>query len=133
MSSPRRFTRAAAALAILLGAAQAAAQPAPGITEADLRRHVDILASDRFEGRKPGTEGERLTTDYIIRELAARGVQPGAGNGQWLQPVRLVERGAARHQLRFTRRGRTVAVPADAVVLTGRDPRAKVSGAPSNQ
>jgi hypothetical protein len=130
MSSPRRFTRFLASLAALAGAGEALAQSAPPITEADLRRHVEMLASDRFEGRAPGSAGERLTTDYIVRELSARGVQPGAGQGQWLQPVRLVERGTARHVLRFTRRGRAVAVPTDAVVLTARDPHAKVRGAP---
>jgi hypothetical protein len=44
--------------------------------------------------------------------------------------VRLVERGGARHQLRFTRNGKAVAVAADAVVLTGREPRTTLSNAP---
>jgi len=126
MSSPRRFTRLLLALLALGGGSPAAAQP---ITEQDLRRHVEVLASDAFEGRKPGTSGERLTTDYIVRELAARGVEPAAGQGQWLQPVRLVERGAARHQLRFIRQARTIPVPAEAVVLTGRDASARIDDA----
>ena len=37
---------------------------AKGVTEADLRGHVEILASDAFEGRKPGTEGEAKTVIY---------------------------------------------------------------------
>jgi hypothetical protein len=130
MLSPRRFTYLLTAIVALAGTAPALAQTAAPITEADLRRHVEVLASDAFEGRKPGTAGEQLTTDYIVKELTARGVQPGAGQGQWLQPVRLVERGAARHELRFTRGGRALAVPPDAVVLTGRDAQARIKGAP---
>lgn len=130
MSFPRRLLRSVAALLALSAGLPAAAQSPPPITEPDLRRHVEVLASDRFQGRKPGTASEQLTTDYIVRELAERGVQPGAGQGRWLQPVRLVERGAARHQLRFTRERRTIQMPADAVVLTGRDQSAEISGAP---
>jgi hypothetical protein len=86
MLSRRRFTCLLTVLAALAGAGSAAAQADAPITEADLRRHVDILASDRFEGRKPGTAGEQLTTDYIVRELTARGVQPGQGRGSGSSP-----------------------------------------------
>jgi hypothetical protein len=129
MLSPRRFTPLLAALLVLAAGGQAAAQASGRIIEADLRRHVEVLASDRFEGREPGTGGERLTIDYIVRELTARGVQPGAGQGGWLQPVRLVRRGVARHRLRWTRAGRAVGVPDDAVVLTGRDASARIRDA----
>lgn len=108
----------------------ACAQAERPISEADLRAHVEILASDRFEGRKPGTPGETLTTDYIVRELTARGVEPGAADGAWLQPVRLVERGAARHAINVRRGDRQVELPADGFVLTGRDADASIAGAP---
>jgi hypothetical protein len=125
----RRFTLFLLALAGL-AAGPAAAQGQAPITEADLRRHVDVLASDRFEGRKPGTAGERLTTDYIVRELSARGVEPAAPGGGWLQAVPLVERGAATHQVAVTRNGRPVALPADAIVLTGNQTDVRVEDAP---
>lgn len=35
------------------------------VTEAELRGHIAVLASDRFQGRKPGTPAAALTTDYI--------------------------------------------------------------------
>jgi hypothetical protein len=98
------------------------------ITQADLRRHVETLAGDGFQGREPGTEGERLTTDYIVRELSARGVAPGATRGGWLQPVALVERGEARHRVRWIRQARPIAVP-DGLVLTGRDPSVRIDDA----
>jgi hypothetical protein len=115
---------------VAAGAVPAAAQGTAPITEADLRRHVEVLASDRFEGRRPGTEGERLTTDYIVRELVARGVEPAAANGAWLQPVHLVERGLARHRIVWSRNGRRIGVPAEAVVLTSREGRARIADAP---
>ena len=53
-----------------------------------------VLASDQFEGRAPGTEGERLTIDYIERAYAAAGLEPGVTlpNGQrsWVQETPLV-------------------------------------------
>ena len=33
-----------------------------------LLAHVNVLASDEFEGRAPGTEGERLTIEYLNAE-----------------------------------------------------------------
>ena len=73
-----------------------------------------MLASDDFEGRAPGTEGERRTIAYIVEQFRARGLEPAGENGTWLQPVGLVERrpGTADAQLdrprgrRRARRGR---------------------------
>jgi aminopeptidase YwaD len=31
----------------------------------NLRTHVEFLASDRLEGRRTGTEGEKLAAEYI--------------------------------------------------------------------
>ncbi|MGE0046450.1 MAG: PA domain-containing protein, partial [Hyphomonadaceae bacterium] len=56
--------------------------------------HTRVLASDEFEGRRPGTEGERLTVDYLERAFAAAGLQPGVvaadGTRSWRQEVPLV-------------------------------------------
>ena len=53
----------AAAPALLLGSFPLAAQQLPPIAAADMLRHIEVLASDRFEGRAPASAGERLTTD----------------------------------------------------------------------
>ena len=58
----------------------------PEITAEDLAAHVKTLASDEFEGRKPGTIGERLTTAYIKDTFERIGLQPG-NNGSWFQTV----------------------------------------------
>jgi Zn-dependent M28 family amino/carboxypeptidase len=62
----------------------------PPLSPAALAQHIQILSSDAFEGREPASPGEKLTTDYITQQFAAAGLQPG-WNGQWLQPVPLVE------------------------------------------
>lgn len=52
--------------------------------------HVQVLASDDFEGRAPGTRGEQLTRDYIAREFERAGLEPGNANGTYFQGVPLV-------------------------------------------
>ncbi len=65
----------------------AAAVPATQaeFTPADLRAHVEILASDAFEGRLTGTEGERLATQYVADVFQGLGLQPYGDEG-WFEP-----------------------------------------------
>jgi Zn-dependent M28 family amino/carboxypeptidase len=58
-----------------------------GITAAGLLRHIKILASDEFEGRAPGTQGEQLTVDYLIAQFKRTGLHPGNSNGTFFQDV----------------------------------------------
>lgn len=62
----------------------------PEITEAELRRHVEVLASDAFSGRLPGTEGEEQTVRYLQRAFQRAGLEPGNSNGRYVQDVPLV-------------------------------------------
>lgn len=59
------------------------------ITAEDFAAHVKVLASDEFEGRAPGGEGERNTVDYLTAEFRAAGLQPANGDS-YLQGVPLV-------------------------------------------
>jgi len=68
--------------------AQAAAAAA-AIDAADFAEHVKVLASDEFQGRAPGGEGERNTVDYLTAEFRAAGMQPANGDS-YLQGVPLV-------------------------------------------
>lgn len=54
-----------------------------------LREHVAVLASDEFEGRKPGTPGEEKTLAWLVERFRELGLAPVAG-GSYLQPVRLL-------------------------------------------
>jgi Zn-dependent M28 family amino/carboxypeptidase len=78
-------------LALTLGLAAVAAQAAaPPFSEAQYRRHVEVLSSDAFEGRAPGTEGEKKTLAYIEQQFRAAGLT-GAIDGSFLQPVPVAE------------------------------------------
>ena len=85
----------------LLLAALVAAAPVAACNRADSRidpqrlsRHIEVLASDAFEGRGPGTAGETKTVDYIVGQMQAIGLQPGGavqadGRRGWTQDVPL--------------------------------------------
>src|SRR3954469_7242732 len=48
------------------------------------------LASDDFQGRAPGTEGETRTVAWLTTQFRALGLEPGGENGGWTQMVPLV-------------------------------------------
>jgi Zn-dependent M28 family amino/carboxypeptidase len=60
------------------------------ITDGSLRQHIQILASDEFEGRAPSSRGEELTIQYLTEQFGALGLEPGGENGTWVQDVPLV-------------------------------------------
>lgn len=55
-----------------------------------IARHIETLASDDFLGRKPFTEGETKTLEYLESQFAAYGLEPGNGLS-YFQEVPLVE------------------------------------------
>jgi Zn-dependent M28 family amino/carboxypeptidase len=77
-------------VAALLTACMAADADAPVFPEASYRKHIEVLSSDAFEGRAPGTEGERKTLAYLEQQFRAAGLKPGIGDS-YLQPVPVVE------------------------------------------
>jgi Zn-dependent M28 family amino/carboxypeptidase len=64
--------------------------PEPGFDTQRFVADMRTLASDEFEGRAPGSRGERLTVDHLVEEFARAGLQPGFGDS-FLQPVPMVE------------------------------------------
>ena len=60
------------------------------ITGDYLEAVVNEVASDRYEGRGPGTAGDELTRKYLADQLAKAGFEPGAADGKWDQPFDLV-------------------------------------------
>jgi Zn-dependent M28 family amino/carboxypeptidase len=60
------------------------------IDDTTIRDVVAEIASDRYEGRAPGTAGDTLTQRYLIAQLETMGFAPGAADGGWLQPFDLV-------------------------------------------
>jgi Zn-dependent M28 family amino/carboxypeptidase len=61
------------------------------ISEADLRRRIERLASDEMEGRAPSTPGGQMASQYIADEMKAAGLMPMGENGTYFQPVELTE------------------------------------------
>jgi len=64
--------------------------PGDGIDPERYAEHLSTLASDEFEGRAPGSRGERLTLDYLVGQFSELGLSPGYGDS-YLQPVPMVE------------------------------------------
>ncbi len=122
--------RAAAPLFLLSLPIPAAAEARAPITAEDLMSHIEILASDEFEGRKPGTEGETLTTSYIVDRLRSAGIEPAGTNGSWFQPVELVERSPVSKKLLWTANGREIAVDPGKFSLIGKDELNRIDNAP---
>ena len=50
------------------------------IIESNIHRHVDLLASDEFEGRAPGTEGGEKTKKYLKNEFKRLCLSPIQNN-----------------------------------------------------
>ncbi|HEY5711276.1 MAG TPA: M28 family metallopeptidase [Allosphingosinicella sp.] len=93
----RRFSMAVAlTLAVLASGAWAqtpdSASPASWVP-IDPERLSEVtraLASDEFQGRAPGTEGETRTIDFLTERFRALGLEPGGENGGWTQRVPLI-------------------------------------------
>jgi Zn-dependent M28 family amino/carboxypeptidase len=62
----------------------------PLFSRDSIAKHIIILASDSFEGRKPFSIGETRAVDYIKSSFAGVGLEPGNGDS-FLQDVPLVE------------------------------------------
>ena len=72
------------------GAGAPPAEIAPGISAETLLAATETLASDEFEGRAPGSEGETKTVAFLTEHFAALGLTPGNPDGTWVQQVPLV-------------------------------------------
>ncbi|HLL29789.1 MAG TPA: M28 family peptidase [Allosphingosinicella sp.] len=122
--------RLLAALALLLPAAALSAEPVS--TEA-LRAHIDVLASDGFEGREPGTEGERKTIAYIAGQMRAFGLEPAGPLNSWYQPLEVLDRRPGEQTSVWQARGgkrERIELSRDEIVLIGRSARETLERAP---
>lgn len=82
----RKMIGGVAVAAMLLAAGMASAQD---FSAARLSDGVRVISADEFQGRYPGTEGERMTLAWLQAQYEDMGLQPGGPDGQWLQPVEL--------------------------------------------
>lgn len=86
--------------------------------------HIEVLASEEFEGRRPGTRGEDLTLDYLQRELEQIGFVSGTNDPghPWRAPVPMVSTMPLDSRIKFAHRGRftTLEPQASAAFTTAR-------------
>jgi len=130
------------ALALSASSAQSQARATsaatqPGVARAEQRitgdgllAHIRVLASDRFEGRGPGTRGEDSTIAYLSDQFRRMGLRPGNPDGSYVQMVPLVGSTSAVTASVTTRGGQTQALrqPDDYVAWSMRpDPLVSVS------
>src|SRR5450631_2479498 len=86
------ITKIFALLSVTLLAVNAQLPPPAAVDsiKADnLLKHIKVLASDEFEGRAPGSNGEELSVKYIYEQFKALGLKPGNPNGTYTQEVPL--------------------------------------------
>lgn len=88
MQPSARFIAGLASTLVAYGSTAKA--DAPEFSEPAFRGHVEVLSSDAFEGRAPGTAGEQKTLAYIEAQFRAAGLEPGVGKS-FLQAVPVVE------------------------------------------
>jgi Peptidase family M28 len=108
------------------------AAPRDRALEAQLMAHISVLASDEFQGREPGTDGEAKTLRYLVRQWFDFGLVSGTNDpgNEWFAPVNLIERAPVRSSARFTRKGKGLVAPADAVLMLTSGQRSLVKDAP---
>lgn len=122
---------AVAGLCLLPTIAQAAPRRDRAL-ETQLMDHIRVLASDDFEGREPGTDGEAKTLRYLGRQWFDIGLVSGTNDPghEWFAPVTLVARQPAASSAQFSRKGRRQYVPNDAVLMLTSGRRSLVREAP---
>jgi hypothetical protein len=82
----RRMLGGVAAVALLVMAGPGLAQDFSAVR---ISEGIRTISADAYQGRYPGTEGERMTLDWLQAQYEAMGMQPGGPDGQWLQTVEL--------------------------------------------
>ncbi|WP_426492206.1 M28 family metallopeptidase [Hymenobacter sp. 102] len=109
------------------------AAPAEAIGAASISKYLRAVSSDEMLGRKPFTEGETRSTQYLADEFRRLGLQPGP-NGTYFQPVPLVEiTGASAPALLIKGKGQPLSLQykTDFVTFTQREqPTVSVQNAP---
>lgn len=106
---------------------------AEDITEANLREHIEILANDKFTGRKPGTEGENKTVNYIATKWSEAGVLPAVGDS-WYQEIILSDQKPTASTLEFSQlgaeTGKELAIDSDQFILRSDSEQVKLLDIP---
>ena len=82
----RKMMGGVAVAAVLLAAGMASAQD---VSAQRLSDGIRTISADDFQGRYPGTDGERMTLAWLQAQYEEMGLEPGGPNGQWTQTIEL--------------------------------------------
>jgi Zn-dependent M28 family amino/carboxypeptidase len=122
------LTAAACALALSACASMDAGGggAAPDFDAQRLSDHVKALSDDAFEGRGIATPAEDKVVDYLSREFAAAGFQPGGENGGWTQAVTLNRFTVSNARAHFEHGGEAIPLTqGEQIVISTRLPAAR--------
>ena len=100
--------------------------------EAALLRDITELASDAYQGRRPGTEGEAKTLGYLAREWQAAGLVSGTNDpaNAWYAPVEFALSIPVESEAQFWRGKEKLELARGAVAFFTSGRRALVDRAP---
>ena len=68
----------------------AATKVAAAVDQRVLRAHLEFLADDALEGRRPGTRGGELAAKYIAAQFQRLGLEPAGDSGTYYQRVPII-------------------------------------------
>ncbi|MDF1752091.1 MAG: M28 family peptidase [Verrucomicrobiales bacterium] len=87
----------------------------PAITAADLKTHLEYLASPELEGRLTGTRGEQLATAYAADFFKSLGLLPGGDDDSYFQEFEFTAGVAVgeENDLKVAIKGETIAPELD--------------------
>ena len=78
-------------VAVELSGGNPEAEAATALVDGEyMRAIVKEISDDRYEGRGPGSRGDKMARDFLIEEMKKAGFDPGAADGSWEQPFDLV-------------------------------------------
>ena len=100
-----------------VAAAQSTEQAVSSITQADIYRHIEVMAHDSMRGRDTPSPELDLTAEYVASEFRRIGLKPGAEKNSYIQRYPLTE---GRRELSVAIRGTSGWQPGtDVVQMSG--------------
>jgi len=122
----RHYLAAAASAAFVLAscattsgtapAPQASAAPASVITAEGIEAHIRFLADDLLEGRDTGSTGYDIAARYVESHFRLLGLEPGAADGSYHDPVPLQNMTADTSRARLAINGQTLEHGTDYII-----------------
>jgi aminopeptidase YwaD len=95
----------------------------------DLQSDIGYLTNDKLEGRRSGTPGETLASDYIIAGFEKAGLKPMGDSSTWLQRFEIYDGKDISHT-RFSINN-TALIPDTEFIPLSFSARGKVDGSPA--